>query len=240
MSISNRIVARVLIGSAIGALLGLILLIVGIAVVLKAVDGRSSRQSPGLEVEVHDADPNRQAERPWGTLPSDEGRAGYDDRYDPDQDPYEARRYGEEGDRHGDWDDEDADEGRDYRQWDSNPYGDHDRRDHERERDHDRRDRDEASGGSNRATYPNLEAPPPPPVTVPRRAEPLPESSRSQWRSIFEDEAPRPRAAAPAPQATRPAPAPRPEAAPQPRPAPRPAPPRTAPEAKKDEESLFY
>jgi hypothetical protein len=149
MSRSNQILGRILLGSAIGGLLGLVLLAMGIAVVLNAMSGRSNPASARVEIETLDAYEG----------PHDDG---YDDEaYDPMGPAYPG-----EGDS-------------------------------------------------------------PPPLVVPRAAEPLPPSSRGQWRSIFEEEAP----VAPS--------APTPPAAPTARPAPRPTP-RNQPQPNRDEESLFY
>lgn len=95
----------------------------------------------------------------------------------------------------------------------------------------------EASEGELAPAYPHDVAPPPVPVQ-PYVAEPLPPGMRSQWRSIFEDDEPVVRRA---PVPSQPASPPAAATAPVARPAPRaPAAPRTPPEAKKDEESLFY
>lgn len=171
MSLSNKIVSRILIGSAIGALLGLILLIMGIVVVLHALEGRSSYREQRFEIErpVMDEDEDE-----------DEGEGAGHDPYAEDEAASETTSSG--------------------------------------------------------AAYPGLEAPEPA-EAPPYSAEPLPPQSRSQWRSIFEEDEPLP---ARPPQAPEPATAPVPRSAQRPPSAPRPMAPRQAPQPQKDEESLFY
>lgn len=55
MSRSNQILGRILLGSAIGGLLGLVLLAMGITLVLKAMSGRSNPVSARVEIETLDA-----------------------------------------------------------------------------------------------------------------------------------------------------------------------------------------
>jgi len=159
---SNPIWGRILLGSAIGGLLGLILLAMGIAIVLNAVKGRVSPAPP--QAEIQQIDPY------YAPDPTDEdqGEEGWDDA-EPDhpmpQGPYEDEAY-----------------------------------------------------PSDTGLAPS--------ITVQRPAEPLPDQARSQWRSIFENDAPVP---PPPPRAATPAPAPR-----------APAAPRSPPQPSRDEESLFY
>ena len=84
MSRSNQILGRILLGSAIGGLLGLVLLAMGIAVVLNAMSGRSDVASVPVEIETIEA-----SERPYEDGDDDED----DRRFDEDEDDLRDEAY---------------------------------------------------------------------------------------------------------------------------------------------------